>query len=312
MKTRRKHVPLFISVTNESVPYLAVTLKSVSENLKSECIVDVRVLTSCLAQYNQRKIRHIDLEGIDICIVDINSRVEDYRADFEERLGGFYGEESFYPFFIADMYPRIAKAIYVECGTLIRDDIGRLYDTELGDDIIGGVVKNDEIEGRLSAYRDSWVGVESDKYVDTSVLLMNLTLLRKYRIEDRFIRLLTGYNFDTVSAAGDYMNFLCKGRVSYLDSLWKASDKDANSDKVVAFAPYRLPWRYVNIAYADEFWDTARRTPFYKDVRDDYINFNEEEKMKARELLERLISHAQRLVNADGGFRRVLGDNYLL
>ena len=81
---------------------------------------------------------------------------------------------------------------------------------------------------------------------------------------------------------------------------------------MVAFAPYRLPWHYVNISYADEFWDTARRTPFYKDVRDDYINFNEEEKMKARELLERLISHAQRLVNADGGFRRVLGDNYLL
>ena len=312
MKTRIKHVPLFISVTNESVPYLAVTLKSVSENLKGERTVDVRVLTSCLAPYNQRKIRHMNLKGIEISIVDVNSRIEDYRADLEERLGGFYGEESFYPFFIAEMYPRISKAMYVECGTLIREDIGELYDAELGDGIIGGVLKNDEVEKRLTAYRDSWVGVESDKYVDISVLLMNFTLLRKYRIEDRFIRLLTGYNFDTVSAAGDYMNFLCKGRVIYLDSIWKTSNKDAGAEKVVSFAPYRLPWHYVNISYADEFWDIARRTAFYEDVRDNYISFNEEERMREKERFENMISHAQRLVNANGGFRLILGDNYLL
>lgn len=310
MSIRKKHIAFFTSVTNESLPYLSVTLQSLSNNRKGECVIDVRVMTSGLAAYNCRKIRHMSFDGINISIVDMNPRVEDYRADMEERLGGFYGEESFYPFFIAGMYPRLAKAIYVECGSIIRKDIEKLFDTDLGDDIIGGFVKRDEVDKSLADYRESWVGVDSGKYVDPSAMLMNLNLFRKYRIEDRFLRLLTGYNFDTVSAAADYINFLCKGKARIFNGVWSTDGED--SDMVVSFAPYSPPWRCVGVKYADEFWDIARRTPFYEDVRDSYIDFDDEARNKTDELLSELISHALELVGSVGGFYSVLGDNYLL
>ena len=312
MKTRKRHIPVFTSVTNNTLEYLAVTVKSVSENLGSDCVVDLRVLTSGLAAYNQRKLRHMKLDNIEISMVDINSRIEDYRADFEERLGAFHKEEDFYPFFIADMYPRLARCMYVECGTLIRDDMEKIYNAELGDDLIGALTRNDEFADKLSSYREKWVGVAPEKYVETSVMIINLSLFRKYRIGSRFSRLLMGYNFDTVSAASDYMNFLCKGRVRILNADWKINDNGEDNDSIAIFASYQHPWHYVDIQYADEFWDIARKTPFYDDVRDAYFNFNEVKKEEERVNIEKMLLHANELSRSSGGFYNVLGDNYLL
>lgn len=303
---------MFTSVTNDNIAHLAVTLKSVSEHLSNDCTVDMRVMVSDLAAYNQRKLRHMNLDNVEITIVDLNSRVEDYRRDFEERLGNFLGEESFYPFFIADMCPRLTRAMYIACGTVIRDDVEKLYHTELGDDIIGGVKSSDEFDDKLSAYRERWVGVNSYEYIDCSILLINLALFRKYRILNRFTRLIMGYNFDTVSAAGDYMNFLCKGRARMLNDAWRIEGKTANADGVAVFAPYRRPWQHVNMPYADEFWDTARRTPFYCDVREAYFEFNEQEKATESRYVQEMLAHAELLADSRGGFCDVLGDNYLI
>ena len=309
MQIRKRHIPLFMSVNNDTLPYLAVTLKSLSEHLNDETVVNVRILTSGLATYNQRKLRHIKIDNVDITIVDVNSRLEDYRADFEERLGSFYGEECFYPFFIAEMYPRLARAIYLECGTLVRDDIEKIYQSELGDNFIGGMRSEDELDAKFNLYREMWVGVDPNGYIDSSVMIMNLSLLRRHRIVNRFVRLLTGYNFDTVSAASDYINFLCKGRTVVLNEEWRTSD---GSNGIAFFAPYRRPWHYVGTRYADEFWDTARRTPFYDDVRSAYFAFNEEEKEREEKVLQKVFIHADELAKSSGGFYQVLGDNYLV
>lgn len=312
MKTRKRHIPIFTSVTNGTLEYLAVTVKSISDHIAEDCIVDLRVLTCDLAFYNQRKLRHMKHSNVEISIVDVNSNVEDYRADLEERLGYFYGEDVFYPFFIADMYPRLARAMYVECGTLIRGDIERIYHTELGDDVIGGLVSDDELCDKLRVYRERWVGVNHDGYVETSAMIINLSLFRKYRIGNRFARLLMGYNFDSVSAASDYMNFLCKGRVRVLNDAWRTEQDGEDNCAVVIFSPYRRPWYHVGVRHADEFWDVARKTPFYDDVRDAYLSFTDDKKEEERVNIDKVLAHAERLLESQGGFYNVLGDNYLL
>lgn len=306
---RKRHVPIFTSASDSTVPNLAVTLQSINDSGNNECIYDVRILTSGLAPYNQRRIRHMDLPALDVSIVNINDRVADYRADFEVRLGEFYTEESFYIFFIASMYPRIARALYVEPGTVFRTDAEELYRTDIGDAVLAGLVQQDEYDGAWRTYLDNWVGVDESKYVDVSAVLLDLTALRKNKIEDRFTRLLIGYNFDTVSPGGDYMNFLCKGRTADLGDVW---DGDGVSCAVATFSPYRSPVRYVSMPGAEEFWDTARKTPFYEDIRDGYFAFNSTEAEKNERAVEARRVHAERLSSEKGGFYATLGENYLI
>ena len=81
---------------------------------------------------------------------------------------------------------------------------------------------------------------------------------------------------------------------------------------VAVFAPYRRPWHHVNTPYAEEFWDTARRTPFYFDVRDSYFCYSESDKATEATYIEQMLARAETLAGARGGFYEVLGENYLI
>ena len=203
------------------------------------------------------------------------------------------------------MYPRVGKALYLECGTLLTCDAEEILCADMRGAILGGLSILDE-DGRK--YAERWVGVDPDCYVDSSAMLLNFNLFRKNKIEERFTRLLTGYNFDTVSPLDDYINFLMIGNSVSLNRDWLGED---DKPMLVTFRAYKKPWHYVNIPYADEFWDTARRTPFYDEIRDKYIDFNDEAKKRQLEYLDKILAHREHLSAIDGGFYATLGDNYL-
>lgn len=305
MKSRKRHIPIFMTASDESIAALSVTLQSISDHSNDECIYEVRILTPGLAPYNQRKLRHMKLSNVDLYIVDISGRLSEYRQDFKVRLGDYYSEEIFYLFYAPNMYPRVGKALHFECGTLLLCDAEALLSVDMCGAMLGGLSILDE-DGRK--YVERWVGVDPDHYVDSSAMLLNFNLFRKNKIEERFTRLLTGYNFDTVSPLDDYLNFLMIGNSVSLNKTWFSKDE---KPMLVTFRAYKKPWHYVNIPYADEFWDTARRTPFYDDIRDKYIDFNDEAKQRQLEFLNKILAHRERLTAIDGGFYATLGDNYL-
>ena len=250
----------------------------------------------------------MELPGVDISIVDVNDRVVSYRADIDVRLGSFYTEECFYPFLIASMYSRIAKALYVECGTVFRVDAATVFGIEIGEAVVAGFSYRDDNLIGFDTYVSRWVGVSPDKYIAPQLMLLNLNAMRKNRTAEKFKRLLTGYNFDTIYPAADYLNFLSKGCTTVLDKEWEKN----GVRYAVTFSPYRQPWKYVNTSDAQEFWDMARKTAFYEDVRDEYLRFNEDKKKENEALIYRINEHISSLEGVEGGFYATLGENYLI
>lgn len=306
MNVRKKHITIFTTVSDSSLPYLAVTLQSINDNAGSDLAYDVRILTSGLAPYNRRRLRHMPLPHLNVTIVDINARVEEYRADLEERLPDYIGEETFYPFFIASVYPRLAKALYVEPGTLFLSDAAGLYSLDIEDAVIAGFVDSRiEKSPAFYDYVRKWVGAPPECYVGASVLLMNLSAFRKYRLEEKLIRLISGYNFDTVSPASDYLNFLCRRCVHVIS-------EDELERSVISADPLLSPWHYADIPYAGEFWDVARRTLFYEDIRLGYVELGADGRALMGEKRNKFSLRAASLSELLGGFFSTLGDNYLI
>ena len=308
MGIRTKHIPIFIPTSDIDVPYLAVTLESISEHASDECVYDVRVLTSGIAPYNRRKLRHMSLKGISLYIVDLDSKAQEYRADLEERLSG-EGEEIFYPLIIASMYPRITKALCFKPGALLRCDPEELYRVDTGNAMIAGFCKSGSyFDEAFKDYARHWVGVLPERYVDTGAMILNLSEFRRHKIEEKFKRLIIGYNFDTVSPDGDYLNFLARSRATVLNDEWQSED----GAMVATFDRYNNPWLCVDMELADEAWDVARRTPFYDDVRDAYLEMDGEGRERTAKEREKKVDHARRLAASEGGFFGTLGDNYLV
>ena len=306
MNVRRKHITVFTSASDTTLPHLAVTLQSINDHANGDFVYDVRILTSGIAPYNRRRLRHMTLANLNVTIVDINARVEYYRADLEERLTDYIGEEIFYPFFISAIYPRLAKALYIEPGTLFRCDADQLYSLDVGDAVISGFADcRVKTCPHFSDYTHKWVGVPSECYVGASVLFMDLSAFRKYKLEEKFTRLIQGYNFDTVSPAADYLNFLCRGCSRVITD-------ELDADAVVAFDPLMRPWHYPDAPYADEFWDVARRTPFYEDIRQSYVELGADGRARLDDQRERFSGRAAALSELFSGFFATLGDNYLI
>jgi lipopolysaccharide biosynthesis glycosyltransferase len=250
----------------------------------------------------------MSLPGVDVSIVNISERIYNYRSDLGVRLGAFYRAECFYPLLIAPMYPRIPKALFVECGTIFKANPDKVYKTDTSDAIISGLRYEAEYAEEFARYADTWLGVDHSSYVDMSLMVLQLDAMRKNKISERFARLITGYNFDTLHPGADYINFLVRGNTLILNDEWCADGHNV----ATVFSAHRPPWKYVNTDEAQEFWDMLRKTPFYEDVRDEYLSWSATEKEKHEFEISKIQARSLAFANAPGGFYSTLGDNYLL
>jgi lipopolysaccharide biosynthesis glycosyltransferase len=112
---------------------------------------------------------------------------------------------------------------------------------------------------------------------------MNLSEMRKYRIEEKFAEMLSEITY-RVAQDQDYLNKLCRGRVYYLNQKWnKTPMPHADRSVTPKIAHYKInfkPWRYDDIPYADIFWKYAEKTPFYNYFADEKANYSEAEKKR--------------------------------
>jgi lipopolysaccharide biosynthesis glycosyltransferase len=300
------------------LPYLVVAVKSISMHSSDEYVYDVRVLNSGLSNSSIRKLRHLSFKNVQITLIDVERAVAEFREDLSLRLRDCYSEAIFYRMFIASMFPRMTKAIYIDCDVVLVDDIAKLYFTDIGDNVIGAVA-DESIPAvpEFCDYVNEWVGVPADRYINSGVLLMNLSAFRKYRIAEKFKKLLISYNFDTLAPDQDYINFLCRGKIHYLDSGWNKQPKEDNylpleNQHLIHYNLYNKPWHYRGIPYEDAFWNVARLTPYYSDIVKGFVEFGDDKKIAEAEGGVRLIERASRLAKSVGGFFETLGDNFLI
>ena len=111
---------------------------------------------------------------------------------------------------------------------------------------------------------------------------MNLSELRRFKFQEKFLYLLENMKF-TVAQDQDYLNRLCKGRVKIVDNVWNAMPMpelgiDANDVKLVHYNLNYKPWHYDNILYQEFFWKYAQKTEFYDEIVKMQKNYTEKQK----------------------------------
>lgn len=107
-------------------------------------------------------------------------KIEEIKNRFPKVDQARFNSTAFYKFLIPQILPKeILRAIYIETNTVVNLDINELWTVELGDKILGVVpalaIGTDiHIQSKLVTDRF----VKPEDYFDSSVLLMNLNLLR--------------------------------------------------------------------------------------------------------------------------------------
>jgi lipopolysaccharide biosynthesis glycosyltransferase len=186
--------------------------------------------------------------------------------------------------FIAEMFPEIDKAIYIDSDTIVQGDISELYDTDVSAYHIGAcheqVMLQVDVYGN---YVEKCLGLERELFFNAGILLINCARFREYRILERFVKLLGFYDC-RVTQDEDYLNILCHDHVLFLPQSWNSEvfrqmiDSPENCN-IVHYIMVEKPWHFENARLRDIFWSYAEQTVWYGDIRrvlDEYTDAQRE------------------------------------
>lgn len=277
-----KEIPVFFAVDNGYIPFLGVSLKSLIDNTSEKNKYAIKVLYTSVTEENKKRIKKYEKENISIEFVDLNKQLEEIKGKLYTR--NYFSNTTYYRLFIPELYPEYDKAVYIDSDTICLADIADLYNVDIGDNLIAAVP-----DGAVQAvdvfkdYVERVVGVSDyNNYFNAGVIVMNLEELRKYKFQEKFIYLLEKIRFE-VAQDQDYLNRLCKGRVKLLGYEWNRMPAMGKREGDIKLIHYNLgckPWYFDNVLYQEYFWEYAKKTEFYDQIKAKGAKYTEADKEK--------------------------------
>ena len=275
-----KEIPVFFAVDNGYIPFLSVELRSLIDNTSKENIYAIKILYTNVTEENKIKIKKYETENISIEFVDLNKQLEEIKEKLYTR--NYFSNTTYYRLFIPELYPEYDKAVYIDSDTVCLSDIAELYNTDMGDNLIAGIP--DGVIQAIDIFKDyveRVVGVaDYNNYFNAGVIVMNLKELRDYKFEEKFIYMLEKIKFE-VAQDQDYLNRLCKGRVKILDYSWNRMPVMGKTEGKINLIHYNLgakPWYFDNVVYQEYFWEYAKKTEFYNEIKELGTKYTDEDK----------------------------------
>ncbi len=301
-------IPIFFSTDDNYIPFLDVAIRSLVANASGEYSYRIIVLNTGLAEENIRRVKENERDGVRIDFLDISQQVESIKSRFKNVY--HFSVVTYYRLFIASLFPEYDKVIYLDCDLVVLGDISELYRVELCDNILGACpeqfVQNTP---EFRAYAQTALGVDPDRYVNAGVLLMNLAAFRRYEIEEKFVRLITEYDFDLLDPDQAYLNYLCDGRIRVLPNGWNKEPMPLPCEgekNIVHYALYKKPWQYDDVMDGEHFWTYAKRSPFYEIICQRKAGFDEAQRAQKEAAAQQILAHAKQIIGSCETFSKKL------
>lgn len=305
-------IPVFFSTDDNYIPFLDVALSSLIENASRDYRYRIMILNTGLSAKNMARILEREQAGFAIEFVDISDRLEGIMSHFRNVY--HFSIVTYYRLFIASLFPRLDKIVYLDCDLVVTGDISKLYFTDMEDAIIAAApeqyVRNTPA---FRLYAEKALGVDPDGYVNAGVLVMDLRQFRRHRIEERFVDLITHYDFDLLDPDQAYLNYLCDGYIHSLPNGWNMEPTDLPVEgelSIVHYALYKKPWQFDDVKYGEYFWRYAASSPFYGEILRRRESFTEEQRAEKERTATEILSHAMAIVASDNTFTTIQDKEY--
>ena len=302
-----KVVPVFLAINNEYAPYAAAAIHSLTQKCDNNRYYRVIILHDGLTWASRIRLRSLVTRNVAIQFKKIShsfylKAIIKYCARAKGAGDFFSLAVYYYRFFIPRLFPMYEKAVYIDSDTILLGDAGELFDIELDDNQALAAMVDPKVEviKEFRDYVEKALGVPHEEYVNSGVMLLDLKKLRKAHYLSTMVGLIEKYNADLVAPDQDYLNVIMRGRIKHLDACWNAEPVDVlpEGTKLVHFNLFNKPWRYTDVPCEKLFWNGARGTGFYGDLRRRQEAFDERKQEEDHKSVEALIQKGARLAKA--------------
>jgi lipopolysaccharide biosynthesis glycosyltransferase len=277
-------IPVFYPCDENYVDYLGVSLVSLIDNSSVKNNYDIIILENGINKYSKEALQNTaqNRQNISIRFFSVLDFVEKCNAK-KWKLPQSLSPASYYALFTPLAACNYSKVIYLDCDTLIKTDIAKLLDVEIGNYCCAAALDpNCDIADDLNIAKHLCEDLgfkDMSKYVNSGVVLFNINQISQNDICTKVIDIAhksKGYFGDQ-----DVLNVAYDGRTFVLEQLWNVfwgliferekmrnlSDSEIeyllDNANIVHFAG-KKPVQIPNEPYAAEWWMYARKSPFYE------------------------------------------------
>ncbi len=118
--------------------------------------------------------------------------------------------------------------------------------------------------------------------------------MRKMKYLSTMVEMIKKYDADLVAPDQDYLNVILQGKIGHFGPEWNAEPTAEFDDStmLVHFNLFNKPWHYKNVPGEKIFWNAARGTGFYGDLKRQQESFDEARQKAEQEKVAALIKKA--------------------
>ena len=291
MAKKDQKIHIFYACDDGFVKFTIVSLFSMMQNASREHQYHIHVLHTNIEPETEKRM----LAMADECFEISFDNVSGYLDDLCERLPlrDYYSNTTYYRMFIAEMFPEIDKAIYIDSDTIVQGDISEMYATDIKDYDVAACHEQAMVqEDVYGTYVEKCLGLDRNRFFNAGIILINCNSFRENNILERFVKLLGVYNC-RVTQDEDYLNILCADRVLFLPQTWNSEvfgemiDSPENC-KIIHYIMVAKPWHFADCRLGDIFWRYAEQTEVYGEIREILENYTDEQRAADMESAKRL------------------------
>ncbi|MCL2052420.1 MAG: glycosyltransferase family 8 protein [Lachnospiraceae bacterium] len=185
-----------------------VSVLSLFENNKNVEEINIFILDSGISEVNKHNISSI-AQAYDRKVSFLNNFDVEKSAGQKLSVSSRWSVTAYARLFLSKLLPeKIKKIIYIDCDTLILGSLLPLWNENVDDYVLGGV-----LVARKSISMKTYAMKKTEKWINTGVLLINMELWRKTNIEDKFVDFINLYCGNLISVDESVINGVLNGRI---------------------------------------------------------------------------------------------------
>lgn len=271
---QKKYIPIVYASDNNYAKYTSVSIQSILENSAQRNFLIFYILVDDEFSERNKELltNQVEKYGHNIVFVNMKDAYKD-----ENLKIAHISHHTYYRLQLPKILGYLNKLIYIDGDTIILGDIGDLFDFDIKDSYFGGV-KAPAFDNKKHRNR---LGIDTSKYINAGVLLVNNRLLIKDKVQKKFEELLNN-SYDCQDQ--DIINVAGFGKITLLPIKYNLMTKYQNTfsrfisegkiDKsefdeaikyplIIHYADKIKPWDDKTSWLAAHYWEYAEKSPFY-------------------------------------------------
>ncbi|MDR1232858.1 MAG: glycosyltransferase family 8 protein [Puniceicoccales bacterium] len=287
-------IPVVLAADNNYGPQMYITMLSILKNSNAGTRYDFYLLVpSDFETRYENFILELGAQyGAKVNFIDMGT------AFANSPLENDWPAPAYYRLLIPSLLPNYKKCLYLDTDIIVEHDLRELFNTDLEDCYVAGVKEGHRWVKEAAPLLALDVH-ESDHYICSGVLVINLDLMRKDNVQEKLVSV-AKHGIDGkrafIAPDQDTLNVVCRDRIKLLDlkfnvspgrlesTLYSESERikmqelyggkqlnDAYNDPAILHFFGKKPWDFRTIMFDDRWWEICRMSPFYEEMLYKYI-----------------------------------------